>query len=190
MSSVDIIILLILVWGGFRGWRSGLIKEVFSSLGIVVGLVVAILFYSQLGEYFTPALGSGSVASFVSSVLAFIIIWVVVPIVLGVVANVLTRTVKGLHAGVPNRLLGLLVGVLKYFVLISFVFSAMAYVGIISEEKKDASVFYPYITVLGNSVYEGRSVAEESGKLRDDTVFIPVRHHNDSIKNNVPKGRK
>lgn len=184
MSSVDIIILVILLWGAFRGWKSGFIKEVFSSVGIVAGLVVAILFYSQLGEYFTPALGSGSVASFTSSVLAFIIIWVVVPIVLSVVANVLTRTAKGLHAGPLNSISGLLVGMLKYFVLISFVFSAMAYVGIISEQKKNASLFYPYITLLGNTVYEGRSVAEESGELKDDTVIIPVRHHKDSLKIN------
>lgn len=187
MSSVDIIILVILVWGAFRGWKSGFIKEVFSSAGILVGLVVAILFYSQLGKYFTPALGSGSVASFMSSLLAFIIIWVVVPIVLSVVANMLTRTVKGLRAGPLNSFLGLTVGLVKYFVLISFVFSAMAYVGIISEEKKDASLFYPYITLLGNTVYEGRSVAEESGELKDDTVFIPVRHHKDNVNTNAGK---
>ena len=187
MSSVDIIIIVILLWGAFRGWKSGFIKEVFSSLGIVVGLIVAILFYSEVGKYFTPALGSGSVVSFLSSVLAFIIIWVIVPIVLSVVANVLTRTVKDLHAGPLNSILGLTVGTLKYFVLISFVFSAMAYVGIISEEKKNASLFYPYITILGNTVYEGRSVAEESGELKDDTVFIPVRHHKDNIKNNGGK---
>ena len=101
MSSVDIIIVIVLLWGAWRGWRSGFIKEVFSTVGIVVGLVLAATFYSVLGEHFAPALGSGSKASFAACVLAFILIWVVVPILFGLVANALTRTVKA--RGVAQR---------------------------------------------------------------------------------------
>ena len=64
------------------------------------------------------------------------------------------------------------VGAIKYFLLLSVVFSAMAYVGILSEEKKQESKLYPYITVVGNAIYEHRDIVTESGKLKDDTVFI------------------
>ncbi|MBP5360218.1 MAG: CvpA family protein [Bacteroidaceae bacterium] len=175
MSSVDIIIVIVLLWGAWRGWRCGFIKEVFSTVGIVVGLVLAASFYSVLGEHFAPALGSGSKASFAACVLAFILIWVVVPIVFGLVANVLTRTVKALHAGPLNSLLGLVVGVVKYFVLLSVVFSAMSYVGILSQEKRQESALYPYITVVGNAIYEHRDIVTESGLLKDDTVFVKVK---------------
>lgn len=174
MSSVDIIIVIILLWGAWRGWRAGFIKEIFSACGFVVGLILAMLFYSVLGEHFAPALGSGSQASFIGCVLAFILIWVVVPILFGFVANALTKTVKALHAGAFNSLLGMIVGVAKYFLLISVVFSAMAYVGILSEEKKQQSLLYPYITVVGNTIYEHRNIALDSGKLDDDTVYVKV----------------
>lgn len=177
MSSVDIIIVLVLLWGAWRGWRSGFIKEVFSTVGIVVGLVLAASFYSVLGEHFAPALGSGSKASFAACVLAFIVIWVVVPILFGLVANALTKTVKALHIGSLNALLGLAVGAIKYFLLLSVVFSAMAYVGILSEEKKQESKLYPYITVVGNAIYEHRDIVTESGKLKDDTVYVKVNSH-------------
>ena len=28
MAQIDIVILLLIVWGGFRGWKNGLLKEV------------------------------------------------------------------------------------------------------------------------------------------------------------------
>ena len=176
MSSVDIIIVLILLWGAWRGWRAGFVKEVFSACGFVVGLVLAAMFYSVLGEHFAPALGSGSQAAFASDVLAFILIWVVVPIVCGFIANIITKAVKGLHIGPLNSLLGLLVGVAKYFVLLSVVFCAMAYVGILSEEKKQESQLYPYVTVVGNAIYENRSIVlEHAGDdAKDDTVYVKV----------------
>ena len=109
MSSVDIIIVIILLWGAWRGWRSGLIKEIFSACGFVVGLVLAAMFYGVVGEHFAPALGSGSKASFAACVLAFILIWVAVPIIFGFVANALTKGIKALHAGPLNSLLGMVV---------------------------------------------------------------------------------
>ena len=177
MSSVDIIIVIILLWGAWRGWRSGLIKEIFSACGFVVGLVLAAMFYGVVGEHFAPALGSGSKASFAARVLAFILIWVVVPIIFGFVANALTKGIKALHAGPLNSLLGMVVGAAKYFLLISVVFSAMAYVGILSEEKKQESLLYPYITVVGQAIYEHRNIAIDSGKLDDDTVYVSNPNH-------------
>ena len=177
MSSVYIIIVIILLWGAWRGWRSGLIKEIFSACGFVVGLVLAAMFYEVVGEHFAPALGSGSKASFAACVLAFILIWVVVPIIFGFVANALTKGIKALHAGPLNSLLGMVVGAAKYFLLISVVFSAMAYVGILSEEKKQESLLYPYITVVGQAIYEHRNIAIDSGKLDDDTVYVSNPNH-------------
>lgn len=187
MSTVDIIIILILLWGAWRGWHSGFVKEVFSACGFVAGLVLAALFYSVLGEHLAPALGSGSKASFAASVMAFILIWVVVPILFGVVANVLTKGVKTLCLGLPNSVLGMLVGVAKYFILISVVFSAMSYVGILSEEKRQESLLYPYITVVGNTIYEHRSIVTESDLLKDDTVYVKV--NGQAPNNAAPKRR-
>ncbi len=172
MIPVDIIIILILLWGAWSGWRAGLIKEIFSTCGFLGGLVVACLLYKTLGEHLTPALGSGSLASYAGCVLAFIIIWVIVPIVCGVFANGLTKAVNAMMLGPVNSLLGLLLGTIKYFLLISFVFSAMSYASILSEEKKEASVLYPYVTIPGNIVLGKTTIAEESGKLRDKTVII------------------
>lgn len=184
----DIIIILILLWGAWRGWKAGLIKELFSTVGIVAGLVVATLFYKNLGEHFSPALGSGSLASYIGCVLAFVLLWVIVPILFGIIANILTQAVKCLCMGPINSLLGLVVGAFKYFVLISFVFSAMSYAGIISEQKKQSSKFYPYITVLGKLVLGDSTIADESGELEDKTVIIKFDRNSEDKNNAEERG--
>lgn len=172
MSSVDIVIILILLWGAYRGWKAGMVKEIFSTCGFAVGLVAACLLYKTVGEHLSPAFGSGSMASYGGCVLAFILIWVVVPILFGVLANVLTKTVKVFCLGPVNKIVGLLIGAAKYFALMSLAYSAMAYVGIISPEKKAASAFYPYITVIGNQVFGDKTLAEKDAEENEKTVII------------------
>lgn len=189
MSSVDIIIVLILLWGAWRGWKSGFIKEVFSTCGLIVGLIVAVLFYKTLGEYFAPALGSGSIASYAGCVLAFVLIWVLMPVFASIGANVLTKAVKGGLIGPLNSLLGMVLGAVKFLILISFVFSAMSYVGIISEQKKNSSQLYPYVAAMGNIVLGKSTVAEESGKLKDKTVIIKFNRGHKGEKDATKRGK-
>lgn len=188
MSPVDIIIIIILLWGAYRGWKAGLVKEVLSTCGFIVGLIAAALLYKTVGAHLTPALGSGSVASYAGCVLAFILIWVVVPIIFGMVANVITKTAKALFLGPVNKLLGMIVGVAKYFVLISFVFYGMAYVGIISPKKREASKFFPYITIVGQRVLGDKIVAEERADNEEKTVII--HFDRDNNKKNAGEGRE
>lgn len=172
MSSVDVVIIAILIWGGYRGWKSGVIKELFSTCGFIAGLILAALFYSIFGEHFCPALGSHSQMSFVSCVLVFVAMWVMVPILLGAGVNMLTKKVKPVLENWIGSLIGVLIGVIKYYVLISFVFTAMSYVGILSESKKADSLLYYYVAALGETFYQGNTIVEESGAFKDSTVII------------------
>ena len=187
MLSVDTVIILILLWGAWKGWKAGLIKEAVSTGGVLVGLIVAVLLYKVLGEYLTPALGSGSLASYIGCVLAFVLIWVIVPIFASIMAKTLTKAVKGSLFGPLNSLLGMLLGALKFFILVSFVFSAMSYVGIISEQKKKESKFYPFVTTVGNLVLGKSTIAEESGKNKEKTVIIKFDRNRDSEVNRNAK---
>lgn len=189
MLSVDIVIVLILLWGAWRGWKNGLVKEVISTCGIMLGLLVAVLFYKTLGEHFSPLLGSGSMASYIGCILAFVLIWVLVPLLAGLAANMVTKAVKSVLLGPLNSLLGMLVGAVKFLILISFVFSAMSYVGIISEQKKNDSKLYPYVTALGNLALGKGNIAEESGKNEEKTVIIKFDRDHKEGKNGAERGK-
>lgn len=178
MSAVDIVIIGILLWGAFRGWKAGFIKELLSTGGLIGGLIIAAIIYHLFGEYLTPLLGSGSQMSFISSVLVFIAIWIIVPILFSVIASLLTKIAKTLFLGPINKVGGLIVGTVKYYVLISFVFCAMAYVGLLSESKRLSSVLYPYVTMLGDVVYGGHRIAPKADNDRDTTIIITFDRNN------------
>lgn len=186
MSAVDIVIIGILLWGAFRGWKAGFIKELLSTGGLIGGLILAAIIYRLFGEHLSPILGSGSQLSFFSSVLVFIAIWIVVPIILSVVATLLTKIARTLFIGPLNKVGGLIVGTIKYYVLISFVFCAMSYVGLLSESKRKASILFPYVTMLGDIVYNNQSLASKHDNQRDTTIIITFdRNNKEKNKTNV-----
>lgn len=186
MSAVDIVIVLILLWGAHSGWKAGFMKEVFSVCGFAVGLLIAVLAYKLFGEHLCPALGSHSTLSFCLYMFAFVALWVIVPVLLGTWAVKMGSRIKDPFEGWVCKLTGALVGLVKYYVLISFVFSAMAYVGVINQQKKSESLFYKYVSVLGDAVFQEKTILEESGELDEKTVIIKF-DRKDSLHIDAPK---
>ena len=182
MAQIDIVIILIMVGGAYRGWKNGLLKEIVSMLGFLLGLFVAYHLYAQFGDYLSPHISSNSnVGMIVGRLLAFIFLWVVTPIVLGLVAKMFTKALDGLHIGFLNSMAGLLVGVVKYIVLLSFIFGAMSMLGIISQEKRDESLCYQSVASIANGIFSQadwkilkakESIPEEEA----DTVWVPIHH--------------
>lgn len=143
---IDLFVAILLIWALYNGWRNGFLKELISSLGFLVGLLVAALFYSSLGEYLTV---DGSESNMLTSFIAFLILWVLVPVVLGFAANIFTQALKGMRLGIPNSLLGMAVSFIKFLILISCVLNVMNGLRILDTRKTETSVLYrPVVGVL------------------------------------------
>ena len=165
---IDIAIVLLVLWALFKGWQNGLLKEITSSIGFLVGLLVASLFYSTLGDY----LGMDGTAGYITNIIAFIILWIITPIALGFVANNLTACLKGLRMGWANSLLGATVSVLKYLILMSCVFNVMSILGIVSTEKAAGSRLYRPVKGALSFVFSGvKSVASDDERV-SDTLWV------------------
>lgn len=183
MAEIDIVILAIVAWAGFQGWRHGLLKEIVSLMGFFVGLFIAYHLYDAFGAYLAPNISSNAtIGKYLGYLLAFIILWVVVPILMGVLANILTKSFKGLHLGGINSFLGLLVGIAKYLILLSFVFCAMDFLGILNKTKKEQAIFYnPVASIVKAFVSSDKMqfkshAKEDSTQVKQDTVWIDVSH--------------
>jgi len=171
---IDIFIVIVLLWAAWRGWQAGFLKEVVSTVGFLVGLFVAATCYSTFGEYLAV---DGSETNMVTSIVAFLLLWIAVPIVLGLVANILTKALKGMHLGLPNSLLGALVGALKYFILLSCVFNAMNALHIMNGERTARSYLYKPVTGALQLLFpsDSTSVADDSIAVeKNDTVWVDM----------------
>ncbi len=103
---MEIICAVILLYGLVKGWMNGLIKELCSTLGFVVGCVVAHYCYTRYG------LGLGWT----------LLVCITFPIALGIVSSLLSAVLERIFVvGTLNKLLGALVGCVKYALLIGFV---------------------------------------------------------------------
>ena len=129
---IDLFIIIVALWALFSGWRAGVINELMSTFGILVGLLIAATCY-RYGHDFLAV--NGSETNMVTSIIAFLLLWIIVPIALGFMANVLTRSLKTFRLGMPNAILGAVVCLLKYLVILSCVFNVMQELGIMNQEK-------------------------------------------------------
>ena len=189
MAEIDIVILAIVAWAAWQGWRRGLIKEIVSMAGFIVGLIIACKLYDSFGSFLAPHISQNiSIGKYVSYILAFIIIWVVVPILLGVVANLITKSLKGIHLGGFNSILGLLVGVAKYLLLLSFIFCALDFLGIMNKKKKEDALFFKPVEAIVKSAFTGKhnpncKADQDSTKVKQDsTVWIEIHHNKNGHK--------
>jgi len=180
MEVIDFAIILLVLWSAYHGWKQGLLKEVISTCGFFLGLFLAVQLYTTFGNYLVPSLSSHtSIGTYFGKALVFIVVWIVVPIVLGVVGNVLTRSLKGLHLGFVNSFAGSVLSLIKYLILMSFVFCAMDFIGILDKQKKESSEFYQPVASIVKGFFsdnEKPKATHNATSEKIDTVWIPIHH--------------
>lgn len=106
LPLIEVVSGLALLYGLIKGWMNGLIKELCSTAGFAVGCILAYLAYTQYG------LGLGWT----------LLVCVAFPLALVLMASLLSSVVEHIFVvGKLNKLLGALVGCVKYGLLIGFI---------------------------------------------------------------------
>lgn len=126
---IELLCLAVLLYGAFRGWKNGLVKEVISFVGFFLGFFIAYEYYKRAEV----------------GVLGFLLIWIGIPLVLGMIAWLVTKVIdKIIVVNTLNRLLGAAAGFLKYAFLIGCVILAIDFV----REAKNKLEENPVVKVL------------------------------------------
>lgn len=139
MNGLDIFFLLVLIAGAWKGWTSGLLKEILGLVGVFVGLYVAHLLYEQVGYHLAPHIGT---SPGIANILAFILIWMGVPILLGLLGSFLTKVLEWAGLDGLNHLGGALVSILKYGLLLGALCNVLAITHLVSEESQQRSILF------------------------------------------------
>ncbi len=105
MNWLDIVLLVILIVSAIGGFANGLVKEIFSLVGLILGVVLAGRFYVNLGGVlgFLPGDNTPRIA-------AFIIILLVVLLAAALLGILLTKLITAIKLGWLNRLGGVVLG--------------------------------------------------------------------------------
>jgi len=155
MSYLDLFFGLAIAWGAYSGFSKGLIKELASILGVIIGVFLAKNYYPYLDIKLKPIFESE--AGFIS-ILSAILIFLLTIMVFKIIAKFLTKFLKIIALGLLNRIIGSFFGIFKTVLLLCilvFIFSNINNVtGIIKAEKLSQSFFYSKIEKINSFIIE------------------------------------
>lgn len=148
MNYIDIILLLPLLYGAYKGFSKGLIIEIATLMGLVLGVYAAIKFSGYTEGFLRDFL---DITSKYLSYIALGITFLVVVLVVYLFGKMLTKLIDIMSLGLVNKLLGTVLGVAKYFIILCVFLLIVDALDdkfqFISKEAKEKSLLYdPFLT--------------------------------------------
>jgi membrane protein required for colicin V production len=149
MKMLDLVILLPLIYGAYKGYKRGFIMSLFMLLAVIVGLYVAFHFTDVIVDYGNEHF---EWSSKYSSPITFLSLFLVVGAGVYFGGKVLESVIKLAKLSVLNSLAGALLGLLQwiYFVgsLLLMLISFDQKEKIISKETTQHSIILPVMTAV------------------------------------------
>ena len=118
MNFFDILTIIALSWAVVSGWRSGLISQILSLGGVVLGIVLAVGYGAAVGEML-------HIDERFSVVAGFLITFVATLIVATILARLLSKVLSFIGLGWVNTLLGVVLSVVKGLIVLSMLYTAI-----------------------------------------------------------------
>lgn len=116
MNTLDLILILILLWGGISGYRNGFFREAASLLGLIMGIFLAIIAADIAGRVLA---GMVSWNPLPVRIIVFLLTFVLIALLLRALGDALTRVFKVILLNFFNRLAGFVFGLAKVALLLS-----------------------------------------------------------------------
>lgn len=156
MNYFDIVFVVPLLWGAYKGFSKGLVIEIASFVALGLGVWGGLKFSTESAEYLGKMFDiSNKIMPLISFSLTFILIVVAVFLL----AKLLQSVLKKAALGFVNRLLGLLFGVLKFAFILSIILNLLNVLNneitFITPEKKEGSLLYSPIEKLSQLIIPG-----------------------------------
>ena len=154
MNYIDLLISVPLIWGGFSGFRKGLVIEIASIVALIAGLYGALEFSVYVALYLNEHLQWSARAVQMTS---FFLTFIGIVLLVHLIARGIQKLVKLAALGLVNRLMGMVFGVLKYAVLISvlvyFIDSANKRYPFIPQDVREGSLLFDFFAQVTREIY-------------------------------------
>ena len=136
MNLIDSICLIILIYGSYKGFKNGIVGELLSFLGILLGIYLSKTYHPIVDEYLATIFDS---TNQLVSLISVILIFSVTIILTKILSKVITKALNVMALGLLNKLIGSIFGLLKYLLIlciITFIFSKANDVFVLIETNK------------------------------------------------------
>ena len=149
LTPPDILIITILGFFTFNGFRNGFIKEAARILGMVSGYITANNFYDDLMPFLEIHISNPNILTVVS----YLCVFCVTLVIINTLAMLLQKIFELILLGWLNRLLGTLLGLIKGILVVSIIIFILEIAPSQIREKLQAdSELYKICNVVKNQV--------------------------------------
>ena len=147
MNYIDIILIIPIVWLAFRGFKRGLVVELFSLLALVAGIYAA-LYFSDFAANFL--IEKFTISEDYVPIISFVITFIGVVIAVYFIGKLLEKLVNIVALGVLNKLAGSVFGILKAAVFMSIIILLINSFDntLIPKDKKNESLLYEPVSAI------------------------------------------
>jgi len=148
---LDIITCLLVAFGFYQGFSKGLIKTVFASFSLLIGIVAALKLFQTPVNLLESTFNLSQPIAFV---LGFVLTFIVTMALIRFIGGRVEALMKAINIGGLNKLAGgILLGAF-YGLLVSYAVYFVDKVELLSDEVKSASFTYPIIEPLPRASQE------------------------------------
>lgn len=175
INYLDIITLIPLIFFGVAGLKKGLINEVFSFLGLFLGIYAALFFSDITAGLLAPHISTDP--KYINMI-AFIATFVIVLIIINILGKIIARIIKAICLEFLDKLLGFIFGLLKGVLMLSVLIMVLNFFNIttiIPDKTKQESLTYPLIEQTIPYLYKGFDLAKET--WQNNQQETPVGHN-------------
>ncbi len=185
MNYFDIIILIPMLWGAFKGFKKGLIIEVASLVALFLGIWGGVKFSSISAKYLSEMF---DISEKIMPLISFAITFILIIISVFALAKMLQKIVKLVALGLANKITGAVFGALKFALIISVILNLVnninAEINFIEPEMQNSSLLYEPVSKVAliiipglkdislNGVVENAIMKEATSKIEEASQSV------------------
>lgn len=184
MNIVDILIIIIIVFGALLGFKRGVFRQLVSAVGFILSVVLAFLFKNPLSKLLythLPFFSFGGIlkgAPVLNIILYEIIAFLIMLAIFSLIVQIIKMVTKLIELvlkltivlSIPSKILGAVVGAVQYFVVVFITLYILSLPVISFDAIKDSKLKDKILgstPILSSFVDKSVSIFEEFEVLKD-----------------------
>lgn len=153
-NIVDGIVLATVAFGIWRGFVTGIIRELSQVFGLFAAFALAIHFMRPFGALLVRDVSVVNVPPEGGALVGFVVIFTLVYAGVYLLARLLERVVDGMKMGAINKMLGGIVGGFKTILVLSIAFVFLGQMGFPGKQTQSKSYLYGSVESIAPEVWE------------------------------------
>jgi membrane protein required for colicin V production len=117
LNGIDIVIIIVLGASAIYSTVKGFVKDIFSLLAVILGIIAALVFYRMGGQLMEGFIASEQVRNTIS----FAVIFLVIAVAVSIVGILVSKIIKSVELSFYDRLAGFAFGLVKGFLIVAVI---------------------------------------------------------------------